>query len=179
MIIFELVIDQALSPQGCARPWAAEVAFVGKAPGTYLMMLGGGYYGQRLNKPFKESVTEPEIMEIMKPMIKRYALEREDGEKFGDWTIRAGYIAPTSKLARLSTALTVPDSNLFPHSRIRKGVLRRQCPCMICDGPSKIRGISISFLPIISIFFLGSRLQSCVQFDEGFSVYTKYNVYYK
>lgn len=81
--------------QGCARPWAAEVAFVGKAPGTYLMMLGGGYYGQRLNKPFKESVTEPEILEIMGPMIKRYALERNDGEKFGDWTIRAGYIKPT------------------------------------------------------------------------------------
>ena len=115
-------------------------------------MLGGGYYGQRLNKPFKESVTEPEIMEIMKPMIKRYALEREDGEKFGDWTIRAGYIAPTSELSRPSTPEIVPDSGLFRYPRIRKGVLRRQCPCMICDGPSTITGISISFLPIISIF---------------------------
>ncbi len=85
----------ATSQQGCARPWAAEVAFVGKAPGTYLMMLGGGYYGQRLNKPFKESVTEPEILAIMKPMIKRWALERNEGEHFGDWTIRAGYVKPT------------------------------------------------------------------------------------
>lgn len=81
--------------QGCARPWVAEVAFVGKAPGSYLMMLGGGYYGQRLSKPFKESVTEPEILDIMRPMIKRYALERNEGERFGDWTIRAGYIKPT------------------------------------------------------------------------------------
>jgi sulfite reductase beta subunit-like hemoprotein len=30
-----------------------EVAFVGKAPGTYLMLLGGGYYGQRLNKIYR------------------------------------------------------------------------------------------------------------------------------
>jgi sulfite reductase (NADPH) hemoprotein beta-component len=59
------------------------------------MMLGGGYYGQRLNKPFKESVTEPEILAIMKPMIKRWALERNEGEHFGDWTIRAGYVKPT------------------------------------------------------------------------------------
>lgn len=90
-----IVMRMTGCPNGCARPWAAEVAFVGKAPGTYLMMMGGGYYGQRLNKPFKESVTEPEIMEIMTPMIKRYALEREDGEKFGDWSIRAGYVKPT------------------------------------------------------------------------------------
>lgn len=29
-------------------------------------------------------------------MIKRYALERHEGERFGDWTIRAGYIAPAT-----------------------------------------------------------------------------------
>lgn len=44
---------------------------------------------------FTESVTEKEILEILTPMLKRYALERQDGEHFGDWTIRAGYIAPT------------------------------------------------------------------------------------
>jgi sulfite reductase (NADPH) hemoprotein beta-component len=38
-------------PNGCARPWAAEIAFVGKAPGTYLMLLGGGYWGQRYVSP--------------------------------------------------------------------------------------------------------------------------------
>lgn len=92
-----------------------EVAFVGKAPGTYSMLLGGGYYGQRLNKIYRgmldtllrsdltttifclESVTEPEILAILQPMIKRYALERREGEPFGDFTIRAGYIAPTTE----------------------------------------------------------------------------------
>ena len=42
-----------------------------------------------------ESVTETEILEILRPMIKRYAFEREEGEHFGDFVIRAGYIAPT------------------------------------------------------------------------------------
>lgn len=44
-----------------------------------------------------ESVTEPEILAVLKPMIKRYALERLEGERFGDFTIRAGYIAPTTE----------------------------------------------------------------------------------
>jgi sulfite reductase (NADPH) hemoprotein beta-component len=44
-------------PNGCARPYIAEVAFVGKAPGTYLMLLGGGYYGQRLNKIYRGTLS--------------------------------------------------------------------------------------------------------------------------
>ncbi|KAF5369235.1 hypothetical protein D9757_010016 [Collybiopsis confluens] len=91
-----IVMRMTGCPNGCARPYVAEIAFVGKAPGTYLMLLGGGYYGQRLNKIYRETVTEPEILDILKPMIKRYAFERNEGEHFGDWTIRAGYIAPTT-----------------------------------------------------------------------------------
>ena len=76
------------------------------------MLLGGGYYGQRLNKIYRgafftqytiaitphetvsESVTEPEILAILRPMIKRYATERLEGERFGDFTVRVGYVAP-------------------------------------------------------------------------------------
>ncbi|KZP01641.1 sulfite reductase subunit beta [Calocera viscosa TUFC12733] len=92
----EIVMRMTGCPNGCARPYAAEVAFVGKAPGSYMMLLGGGFYGQRLNKIYRETVSEPEILAILKPMIKRYALERNPGERFGDWTIRAGYITPVT-----------------------------------------------------------------------------------
>ncbi|KAG2113155.1 uncharacterized protein F5147DRAFT_64176 [Suillus discolor] len=91
-----IVMRMTGCPNGCARPYVAEVAFVGKAPGSYSMLLGGGYYGQRLNKIYRETVSEPEILAILKPMIKRYALERNEGEHFGDFVIRAGYIAPTT-----------------------------------------------------------------------------------
>ncbi|KAJ7273357.1 hypothetical protein C8J57DRAFT_1317637 [Mycena rebaudengoi] len=92
----EIVMRMTGCPNGCARPYVAEVAFVGKAPGTYSMLLGGGYYGQRMNKIYRETVTEREILAILGPMIKRYALERFEGERFGDFTIRAGYISPTT-----------------------------------------------------------------------------------
>jgi sulfite reductase (NADPH) hemoprotein beta-component len=82
-------------PNGCARPWLAEIAFVGKAYGAYNMYLGGGYHGQRLNKLYRSSIKEEEILTILKPLIKRYAAERNDGERFGDFVIRAGVIKPT------------------------------------------------------------------------------------
>jgi sulfite reductase (NADPH) hemoprotein beta-component len=90
-----IVMRMTGCPNGCARPWLAEVAFVGKAYGAYNMYLGGGYHGQRLNKLYRSSIKEDEILEIMKPMIKRYAREREEGEHFGDWTVRAGLIVAT------------------------------------------------------------------------------------
>ena len=84
-------------PNGCARPWLAEVAFVGKAYGAYNIYLGGGYHGQRLNKLYRSSIQEAEILEIMKPLLKRYALERQEGERFGDFVIRIGMIKPTTE----------------------------------------------------------------------------------
>jgi len=91
-----IVMRMTGCPNGCARPWLAEVAFVGKAYGAYNMYLGGGYHGQRLNKLYRSSIKEEEILEIMKSLLKRYALERNEGERFGDFVIRAGVIAKTT-----------------------------------------------------------------------------------
>ncbi|KAF9161606.1 hypothetical protein DFQ26_004381 [Actinomortierella ambigua] len=83
-------------PNGCARPYVAEIAFVGKALGAYNVYLGGGHHGERLNKLYKEALTEAEIVAELKPMIKRYATERLDGEHFGDFVIRAGIVKETT-----------------------------------------------------------------------------------
>ncbi|KAL2817149.1 hypothetical protein BJX63DRAFT_117512 [Aspergillus granulosus] len=95
-----IVMRMTGCPNGCARPWLAEVAFVGKAYGAYNMYLGGGYHGQRLNKLYRSSIKEDEILDIMKPLLRRYALERntdgEEPERFGDWLIRAGVIKETT-----------------------------------------------------------------------------------
>ena len=92
-----IVMRMTGCPNGCARPWLAEVAFVGKAYQAYNMYLGGGYHGQRLNKLYRSSIGEEEILDIMKPLIKRYALERKAGEHFGDFTIRCGMVKPTTE----------------------------------------------------------------------------------
>ncbi|GAB7356641.1 hypothetical protein MBLNU459_g7361t1 [Dothideomycetes sp. NU459] len=92
-----IVMRMTGCPNGCARPWLAEVAFVGKAYGAYNFYLGGGYHGQRLNKLYRSSIKEEEILSIMKPLLKRYAAERNDGERFGDFCIRIGMIKPTTE----------------------------------------------------------------------------------
>lgn len=90
-----IVMRMTGCPNGCARPWLAELAFVGKAYGAYNLYLGGGYHGNRLNKLYRSSIKEEEILAIMRPLFKRYALERKDGERFGDFVIRVGVIKPT------------------------------------------------------------------------------------
>ena len=61
------------------------------------MMLGGGYHGNRLSKPWKESVNEEEIIVLMQDLIKRWSQNRMDGEHFGDWTVRAGIVKATTE----------------------------------------------------------------------------------
>ena len=92
-----IVMRMTGCPNGCARPWLAEVAFVGKAYGAYNMYLGGGYHGQRLNKLYRSSIQEEEILDIMKGFLGRYAREREEGERFGDFVIRVGIIKLTTE----------------------------------------------------------------------------------
>jgi sulfite reductase (NADPH) hemoprotein beta-component len=82
-------------PNGCARPYIAEIGFVGRGPDRYNVYLGGGHAGQRLSKLFKADVPSPEIKPLLAPIFSRYAKERESGEKFGDFVIRAGIIAAT------------------------------------------------------------------------------------
>ncbi|GGA47810.1 assimilatory sulfite reductase (NADPH) hemoprotein subunit [Paenibacillus physcomitrellae] len=88
----DIVIRMTGCPNGCARPMLAEMSFIGKAPGRYNMYLGGGFSGNRLNKLYKENIGEEEILSSLQPMINRYAKERLEGEHFGDFTIRAGYV---------------------------------------------------------------------------------------
>lgn len=77
---------------GCSRPYVAEVGFSGRAPGHYNVYLGGGFHGERLNRLYLENVDEAVIVEHLERLFRRYADERMEGERFGDFTIRAGVI---------------------------------------------------------------------------------------
>jgi len=75
-------------PNGCARPYLAEIALVGKAPGRYNLFLGGDVRGQRLNRLYRENIDEAGILEALEPLFAAYARERQPGEGFGDFTVR-------------------------------------------------------------------------------------------
>ena len=81
-------------PNGCSRPYASEIALVGKAPGRYNLMLGGNHLGTRLNQIFRENLAEPEILGALEPLLARYAKEQTAHERFGDFCVRTGIVAP-------------------------------------------------------------------------------------
>lgn len=80
-------------PNGCARPYVAEIGLTGRAPGKYNLYLGGGFHGQRLNKMALENVGEAAILKYLSEVLGHYARARESKELFGDFAIRAGYVA--------------------------------------------------------------------------------------
>lgn len=88
----EIVIRMSGCPNGCSRPFLAEIGFSGKAPGKYNMYLGGSFTGERLNKLYRENVGENEILESLKPIFQAFRDERLPGEKFGDFVIRKGFV---------------------------------------------------------------------------------------
>ena len=82
-------------PNGCARPFIAEIGFVGRGPDSYNVYLGGGFAGQRLSKLYRENIVSAEIKPLLAPIFTHYAKSRKDGERFGDFCIREGYVAET------------------------------------------------------------------------------------
>lgn len=87
----EIVVRMTGCPNGCARPYMAEIAFVGRAPGKYQLYLGGNESSTRLNILWKENVKSEEISNELRPMIKRFVETRQSGERFGDWVVRVWF----------------------------------------------------------------------------------------
>jgi sulfite reductase (NADPH) hemoprotein beta-component len=88
----DIKIRMSGCPNGCSRPYIAEIGLTGRAPGKYNLYLGGGYHGQRLNKMYRENIGEAAILEALSEVIGRFANDREPGERFGDFVIRAGLV---------------------------------------------------------------------------------------
>jgi len=84
----EIIIRSTGCPNGCARPYMAEIGFVGKAPGRYQVWLGGNASGTRLNRVWKETLKDVDIETELRPVLARFAKERTSGERFGDWCDR-------------------------------------------------------------------------------------------
>ena len=92
----EIVIRMTGCPNGCARPYLAEIGLVGKGPGRYNLYLGAAFDGSRLSKLYAEDLDHAGIIGTLDPLFAAYAAERQRGERFGEFVIRAGFVALTS-----------------------------------------------------------------------------------
>ena len=82
---------------GCGRPFLAEIGLVGRAPGRYNLYLGASFVGDRLNKLYKEMLSEEEIIAALTPILEDFAKTRTQNEYFGNFVIRKGYVKATTE----------------------------------------------------------------------------------
>lgn len=84
----EITIRMTGCPNGCARPYAAEIGLVGTAYGLYNLHIGGDRLGERLNKKLKDNLNEAEILKELDALFKIYSTDRNANETFGDFVVR-------------------------------------------------------------------------------------------
>ena len=90
----DITIRMTGCPNGCARPYLAEIGLVGRGPGQYNLYLGGAFDGSRLNRLFRTDLGRDAIIATLGPLFAGYAQERSAGERFSDFLIRTDRLAP-------------------------------------------------------------------------------------
>jgi len=99
--------DQAITlrmtgcPNGCARPYLAEIGLVGKAPGRFNLHLGAAFDGTRLNWIVKENADETEILATLDEIFKEYVANKHAGEYFGDFIARTHQVKTMEALVNV------------------------------------------------------------------------------
>jgi sulfite reductase (ferredoxin) len=77
-------------PNGCARPYTAEIGLVGQSVDLYRIYLGASAVGTRLGFAFADNVPRAGIAARLRPLFRLYAAQRQPGESFGDFCHRLG-----------------------------------------------------------------------------------------
>ena len=84
----QIIVRMTGCPNGCARPYMAELGIVGRSPGKYAVYLGGNADSTRLGRLYNQNVKVDEMKATLGPIVARFKNEREAGEGFGDFCAR-------------------------------------------------------------------------------------------
>jgi sulfite reductase beta subunit-like hemoprotein len=110
-----LTIRMTGCPNGCARPYTADLAFVGRSSDLYNVYVGGSLAGDRLVDLYRPDVPIGELLTVLRPLLARWASERLNAEGLGDFYQRI--------LARSAprTAVTGRESATFELVQLQVG----------------------------------------------------------
>jgi sulfite reductase (NADPH) hemoprotein beta-component len=92
----EIMMRMTGCPNGCARPYLAEIGFVGTGPGRYNLYLGDAFEGTRLSKLYRQNIGHSDIIAVLGPLFAAFARQRGQGERFGDFVIRTAVVQATT-----------------------------------------------------------------------------------
>ena len=94
-----LTVRMTGCPNGCARPYTADLAFVGRSADRYTVYVGGTMLGTRLGVQYADLVRRGDLVAVLLPLLERYRAERLPNENFGDYVHRVG-VEPVGARAR-------------------------------------------------------------------------------
>ncbi len=143
----DIVIRMTGCPNGCARPYLAEIGLVGKGPGRYNLYLGAAHDGSRMSKLYAEDLQHEQIIAALDPVFAAYVKEREPNERFGEFVIRAEFVARTGNGADFHANVGAKRDRMNVHAPTP--AIRTTCPycgvgCGILAAPDGQGGAVIA-----------------------------------
>jgi sulfite reductase (ferredoxin) len=100
----EIAIRMTGCPNGCARPYTAELSFVGRSLDQYNVYVGGSFEGLHLVQEYAELIRGGDLVATVRPLFELWRQERQAGERFGDYCRRKGIDSLKARAAELQTA---------------------------------------------------------------------------
>jgi sulfite reductase (ferredoxin) len=97
-----LTVRMTGCPNGCARPYTADLSFVGRSLGKYVVYVGGNLEGTRLGTAYADLVPLDQLVPTVRPLFERFRDERLPDERFGDFLTRVG-VEPLPSAARVAS----------------------------------------------------------------------------
>ncbi len=76
-------------PNGCARPYTADLAFVGRSADLYHVYVGGRLEGDRVADLYAADVPAADLLTRVMPLLERWSRDRTAAEGLGDFYHRA------------------------------------------------------------------------------------------
>lgn len=104
-----LTVRMTGCPNGCARPYTADIAFVGRSLGLYQIYVGGGLAGDRVADLYQDKVKDADLLASLRPLLARWAYEGKPGEGLGDFYQR---LLPREAPRRMVTGREAPTVEL-------------------------------------------------------------------
>jgi sulfite reductase (ferredoxin) len=92
-----ILIRMTGCPNGCARPYNADIAFVGRMPGKYAFYVGGSVTGERLAGLHEKTVTLEDIPARVRGLIEEFVQNRHGNENFSNYWGRTHVNGPAPK----------------------------------------------------------------------------------
>lgn len=86
----EILMRMTGCPNGCARPYMAELAFVGDGPNSYQIWLGGSPVLTRTAYPYIAKMKNEKLEDTLEPILAMFIQQRNKYEAFGDFCHRVG-----------------------------------------------------------------------------------------